>query len=231
MAWIEVHDSLKEHEKTWRLAESLNIPQAYAVGLMVCLWTWCLTHAEDGDLSPFPQKAIGEAMGVKKNAYKYIQAMVYAGFLEDTQNKLMICNWERYAGKLIEQREKKRLRNRQNYQIQQSERQPTVPNPTVPNLTFEEDEEECSADMRAFWQEHYGEEPTREIVYRLVVLSRRYDKHLIDRAVYEAHIHQAKQPMAYVTRTLARWAIGGINSHADLIKMEMLLPENLILQL
>ena len=37
--WIQIEDTIREHDKIFNLSDRLNIPDAYAIGLMVCLWT------------------------------------------------------------------------------------------------------------------------------------------------------------------------------------------------
>ena len=63
MAFIELHDSLREHRKSYMLAAELKIEKAHAIGLLACLWMWASQNAEDGDLTAFPVPAIEAAAG------------------------------------------------------------------------------------------------------------------------------------------------------------------------
>ena len=51
MAWIELHQSLREHRKMFACAEVLNISKIEMVGTLVCLWLWALDNAQDGSLA------------------------------------------------------------------------------------------------------------------------------------------------------------------------------------
>ena len=145
MAWIEVHDNLREHRKTYELATLLKAEQYAAVGLVVSLWTWAINHAQDGDLSGFPAVAIANACHWKKKPNLLIDALVASGFVTDT---MQIHDWDVYAGKLIDRREANARRNREaraakasrdddrahHERITSASRDgATVPNPTVPN--------------------------------------------------------------------------------------------------
>jgi hypothetical protein len=146
MAWIEVHDTLREHRKTYALSESLKIEQYAAVGLVVSLWTWAINHAQDGDLSNFPDAAIANACHWKKKPGILIDALINVGFLT---SELQIHDWDMYAGKLIDRREANAKRNREARAKKASRDEQrahheritsascdvaTVPNSTVPNL-------------------------------------------------------------------------------------------------
>ena len=50
MAWIEVHQGLREHRKTYACAEKLKISRVVMVGTLISLWLWALDNAQDGSL-------------------------------------------------------------------------------------------------------------------------------------------------------------------------------------
>jgi len=110
MAWIEVHDNLREHHKTYALAAALKVERFAAVGLVVSLWTWAVIHAQDGDLSKYPDEAIASACMWKKKPETLLNALKATGFMTDN---MMIHDWEEYAGKLIDRREANARRNRE----------------------------------------------------------------------------------------------------------------------
>lgn len=115
MAWVAVEDSIREHDKIYKLADILNIPEAHAVGLMVCLWTWATAQAPNGDLTSFPQRAIARAAGWhKKNDKIFYEALFEANFLEkQSENKIFLRNWEERNEMLINYRERQKELNRQ----------------------------------------------------------------------------------------------------------------------
>jgi hypothetical protein len=53
VAWIESHQELAHHPKVARLANTLNVHKASALGHLHMFWWWCLSYAEDGDVTDF----------------------------------------------------------------------------------------------------------------------------------------------------------------------------------
>ena len=109
MAWIQVDDTLREHRKTYALADALGIEDYAAVGLTVCLWTWALQNAEGGDLSGFPPRAIARACGWTGSAADLLAALKAAGFIDPDG---CIHDWVQYTGRLMDKRAKNRERMR-----------------------------------------------------------------------------------------------------------------------
>lgn len=109
MAWIEVHDTLREHRKTYALASALRVSQPTAIGHLVSLWTWAINNAQDGDLSCFPADAIARACFWDKKPSLLIEALQECGFVT---RDMTIHDWDNYAGKLLEQREIQREQSR-----------------------------------------------------------------------------------------------------------------------
>lgn len=110
MAWIEVHDTLREHHKTYALSDELNVPLYAAVGLVVSLWTWALNNSENGDLSKYPSNAIARACAWDKKPEKLIEVLKSSGFLDEN---MCLHDWQDYAGKLLDKREANARRNRE----------------------------------------------------------------------------------------------------------------------
>ena len=144
MAWIEVHDTISGHRKTYRLASNLQIPQYSAVGILVSLWTWALDNAEDGSLCEFPSNAIARACFWDGDPSVLVEALIESGWIDEDMS---LHDWYDYAGRLIEFRKKERTRLKQyrsrTKQVRTStihstdavEYNATVPNQTVPNQT------------------------------------------------------------------------------------------------
>lgn len=116
MAWIQVDDSIREHDKIYRLADILNIPDAYAVGLMVCFWAWAATAAPDGNVTEFPARAVAAAAKWKKGANKFYDALLEARFLEKQDEKVVIRNWDQRATLLMEYMERQKENTRKRVQ-------------------------------------------------------------------------------------------------------------------
>lgn len=97
-AWIKVYHDLSDHPKTYALADALKVEQFAAVGIVVCLWTWAVIHAPDGDLSRFPDAAIARACHWNKPAAGLAKALQESGFLDGRR----IHDWDEYAGDLMD---------------------------------------------------------------------------------------------------------------------------------
>lgn len=115
--WVQVYSNLVAHPKTGNLADALGIkcaelePEALAVGVLVCLWTWAVQNAPQGDLSGCNERTIARAAQWKKNPQTLISALKDCGFLDED---MKLHDWEEYAELYINridyQREQTRLR-------------------------------------------------------------------------------------------------------------------------
>lgn len=114
MAWIESHQSLSRHRKTLALVASLKADRHKILGHLHELWWWGLDNADvDGRLGHTSHVVIAEAAGWPvKQADTFVGALVAAGFMEDNDNGLVLHDWEDYAGKLIDRRDRNRERMR-----------------------------------------------------------------------------------------------------------------------
>ena len=121
MAWIQVDDGIREHDKIYNLADALGISNSYAVGLMVCFWTWAVTAAPDGDITNFPPRAITKAAGWdkggSKGARQFYDDLLSIRFLEKTEDgRVLIRNWEQRATLLIDYIEQQKENTRKRVQ-------------------------------------------------------------------------------------------------------------------
>ena len=121
MAWIQVDDGIREHDKIYNLADALGISNAYAVGLMVCFWTWAATAAPDGDVTNFPPRAIAKAAGWDKGSAKgaqnFYDELLKIHFLEKRDgDKVFIRNWEQRANLLLDYIEQQKENTRRRVQ-------------------------------------------------------------------------------------------------------------------
>lgn len=109
--WIESHQSLAGHPKLKRLARKLGISKHEAIGILHLLWWWALDYAPTGCIiPPFDAEDIADAVEWAGDAGELIEALEYAGFVDDADDVLVIHDWHDYAGRLLEKREKDRLR-------------------------------------------------------------------------------------------------------------------------
>lgn len=151
MAWIELHQGLREHRKTYACAEMLNISRVTMVGTLACLWLWALDNTPDGRLDGISNRTIAHVCDwPEKKADKLIGALLSCGWLEKDEDVLRIHDWTEYAGKLMERRakdkERKKTSRANSVDVRKiSEGRPPdihgnsgatvpIPYPTVPNL-------------------------------------------------------------------------------------------------
>lgn len=116
MAWIESHQTLRDHPKLLRLSRMLDVPRRDAIGMLHLLWWWALEYAEDGDLSEFDALDIALAADWEGEPEAFVKALLGCGpgreqgFLEDREGRLVLHDWWTYAGKLVARRRSDRER-------------------------------------------------------------------------------------------------------------------------
>lgn len=155
MAWIESHQEVGRHPKTKKLARLLGVSLPAAVGHLHYLWWWTLDFAQDGTLEKFDGYDLADAMQWDGDPNQLVEALISAGYIDDTEDGLVIHDWKDYAGKLLERRAKDRARKRAASEAasspqdfrgnsdgndEESAETPsasfvTVPNSTLPNQT------------------------------------------------------------------------------------------------
>lgn len=143
--WIESHQELADHPKTWRLADQLDLNLPQSVGHLHLLWWWAADYAaETGDLNPYTDREIARAAKWDGEPGAFVAALVEARWLDPDRT---LHDWEQHAGRLIAFRKKDAERKRE---ARSKESPPpsagrpadipspstvTVPNQTVPNQT------------------------------------------------------------------------------------------------
>ncbi len=109
MAWIESHQSLGSHMKLRRLARTLGITKAQAIGHLHYLWWWALDGAPSGDLSAFSPLELAEVCEWQGDVDVFLAALRDCGWLDPDGR---IHNWDRYVGRIVAFREHNRKRQR-----------------------------------------------------------------------------------------------------------------------
>lgn len=111
MAWIEAHQSLRDHRKVLAVAERLGLAEAHVAGHLVYLWLWAIDNAPGGIL-PASERTIEKAAGWTGEPGALVAAMLAAELLHQSDAGLAIHDWDEYAGRLMAQRESNRERQR-----------------------------------------------------------------------------------------------------------------------
>ena len=108
MAWIQVHQTLKDHRKLFDAADELEISPPHMMGLLISFWLWALDNAPTGKLDGITHRMIARAAQYEGDAEKLAAALIRAGWLDEHEDgELEIHDWYEYAGKLIDQRQEK----------------------------------------------------------------------------------------------------------------------------
>lgn len=58
MAWIQIHQQLKDHRKVLAAADELDIEPAHMLGLLISFWLWAIDNAPDGSLAGISDRMI-----------------------------------------------------------------------------------------------------------------------------------------------------------------------------
>lgn len=101
MAWIEVHQGLRQHPKMYALKERLRLQSvSEAIGACISLWLWAMDSRPDGNLGFVPDAALPDALGLHRRKGADIRsALVAVGLVDDDG---MIHDWQQYAGRLLD---------------------------------------------------------------------------------------------------------------------------------
>jgi hypothetical protein len=126
MAWIEAHQTLRNHPKLGRLARRLGVSKPQAAGHLVFLWFWATDYCDDGDLTGFEAVEVAEAADWQEDPDAFVSALIDSGFIDasDDGSSLHIHDWQDYGGKLAAQRKANAERQRK-HREQRAERDVT----------------------------------------------------------------------------------------------------------
>lgn len=168
MAWIEAHQELADHPKIRKLSRLLRIDDENApIGILLRLWWWAMDYAPDGLLDKYDAEELAWAVRWKGDPDLLLEALIGAGWIDNSPEGLQIHDWYQYAGRLMDQREAKREKDRIRQQrlrdrkkeksetchtdvtrdvTQPSRTYSTQPNPTEQNSTKQTEERPAAAD-------------------------------------------------------------------------------------
>ena len=105
--WIELHGSARTHPKINHLARDLGIPRVHAMGHVTTLWLWTLDMAPDGNLASFGDEDIEDGACWEGEPGAFVAACVVRRLLDESENGLLVHDWDEYA-KFLKERERKR---------------------------------------------------------------------------------------------------------------------------
>ncbi len=105
MAWLEVHQGLREHRKLYACADELNVEPVLLLGTLVSLWLWALDNAQSGSLAGVSNRSIARAAKwPERKADKLVEALISNGWIDRDGDNLVLHDWNDYTGRLMDRR-------------------------------------------------------------------------------------------------------------------------------
>lgn len=120
MAWIELHQSLPTHIKTYQLMDELGISQAEAVGHMAMLWLWALDNAPDGYIMRLRPGFIARAAGWSGDPDTFCSALLASGYVDEDGQ---LHKWDAYTSRYITERDRRENQQAGNRRRQRAARE------------------------------------------------------------------------------------------------------------
>lgn len=111
--WIESHAELGDHPKLYEASDELGVETPMVLGMLHLLWYWVMQYAPDGDLTDYRSAVIARACRWNGDAQRLVDVLVSSGFLDRTEECLVVHDWMDYTGKALSRREKARERSAQ----------------------------------------------------------------------------------------------------------------------
>ena len=115
MAWLEIHQTLRDHRKILEAADALDVKPVTMMGMMVSFWLWAIDNVPDGDVSKIRPRTLARAAQWDGDPEEFIEVLISCGWLDRHEDSLLIHDWHEYVGKLLERREQEntyRIRQR-----------------------------------------------------------------------------------------------------------------------
>lgn len=149
MAWIEVHQELRQHPKILRLAARLATEPATATGYIVNLWLWAAAYAQDGNLSDLTGSEIAVACDYRgPDTDAFLKALIHdgkRGLIDVRGDRKTIHDWKKHGLKLLLSDRDRVRKHRELKALEEDAKRyravtvtATIPNLTIPNPTTEE---------------------------------------------------------------------------------------------
>lgn len=145
MAWIELHQEVRNHPKIQELARLLGISNAEATGYIINLWLFCAAYAQNGNLTNFSDDQLARACDFTCNVSVTLlkQYLIQTRLLDEKNGKITVHDWKKHGLRLLSSTKDRVRKYRQQKKLQQSGKRngnvtvtSTLPNPTLPNHTI-----------------------------------------------------------------------------------------------
>ena len=94
MAWLQVHQTLKDHRKLFDAADQLEVEPPHMMGLLVSFWLWALDNAPTGSLVDITPRMISRAAQWDGDPEKLAKTLIRAGWIDEKEDgTLEIHDW------------------------------------------------------------------------------------------------------------------------------------------
>lgn len=94
MAWVAVHQQLRDHRKIRDLYRRLGISRQEAVGILVMLWLWALDNTDQtGELLNTTREDISNSVYYSGNSSVLYSALVDSKWLDEVDGKIFVHDW------------------------------------------------------------------------------------------------------------------------------------------
>ena len=111
MAWLELHQQLRNHPKLHHL-HSLVAPEGdidLVRSKLENLWLWALDYSDEHGKIEFAKAAptpkyLSEISGWRGDPVAWMSGLVGSGWIDRDGNDLLLHDWEQYAGKYLARR-------------------------------------------------------------------------------------------------------------------------------
>ena len=212
MAWVESHQSLRDHRKTLAAAALLKIDRYKLIGHLQALWWWALDNLPpDGSLEGLPDSVVDQAAGWSRKA-SFCAALRAAGFIDERG----LHNWDSYGGKLKLQRDanKERMRETRAKNVQRTTAARVSPEKSreeksTQEETREEKKQQLGRIFRLYENLCGSVNPTT--AERLHELEAEHPEECLEHCFEEAALSNVRN-LKYVTAILERHAREGCSS-------------------
>jgi hypothetical protein len=119
MAWVSIHQQIRDHRKLRDLFRELKISRQEALGILVLIWTWALDNCDkEGKLLSANKFDIAHAAYWNGEPDKLCNALIKTGWVDLNGNEMHIHDWYDfnkpfydYTDRKAKDRERKRLIN------------------------------------------------------------------------------------------------------------------------
>ena len=86
MAWLQVHQTLKDHRKLFDAADQLEVEPPHMMGLLVSFWLWALDNAPTGSLVDITPRMISRAAQWDGDPEKLAKTLIRAGWIDEKED-------------------------------------------------------------------------------------------------------------------------------------------------